>query len=50
MTEPLRYCKVDGKATFIRPFLMVGKVNFEEYVDALERYCKGDISYTFTKH
>ena len=27
----------------------VGKLTFDEHVDALERYWKGDISYTFTK-
>ena len=30
--EPLKYCKVDGKVTFTRPFLMFGKVTFDEHV------------------
>ena len=47
--EPLRYCKGDGKVTFTRPFLTLGKVNFDEHVNVLERYSKGDISYAFTK-
>ena len=34
----------DGKVTFTRPFLMLGKVTFDEQVNVLERYCKGDIS------
>ena len=46
--EPLRHCEGDGKVTFTRPFLMLGKVTFDEQVNVLERYCKGDISYTFT--
>ena len=33
--------------TFAIPFLMMGKVTFDERVDVLESYCKGDISYTF---
>ena len=41
--EPLRYWKGDGKVTFIGPFLMLGKVTFDEQVNVLERYCKGDI-------
>ena len=45
--EPLRYCKCDGKVTFTRPFLMLGKVTFNERVNVLERYCKGDLSITF---
>ena len=47
--EPLRYYKCDGKVIFTRPFLMWGKVTFDDHVNALERYWKGDISYTFTK-
>ena len=41
--EPLRYCKGDGKVTFTRPFLMLGKMTFDKYVNVLERYCKHDI-------
>ena len=48
--EPLRYCKCDGKVIVTRPFLRLGKVTFGDHVNALERYWKGDISYTFTKH
>ena len=44
MVEPLWYCKCDGKVTFTR-----GKVTFDEHVNALERYWKGDIMYTLTK-
>ena len=47
--EPLRYCKCDGKVIFTRPFLRLDKVTFDDHVNALERYWKGDISYTFTK-
>ena len=47
--EPLRHCEGDGKVTFIRPFLMLGKVTFDEQVNVMERYCKGDVSLTFTK-
>ena len=43
------YCKCDGKVIFTRPFLMLGKVTFDDDVNALERYWKDDISYTFTK-
>ena len=46
--EPLRYCKGDGKVTFIRSLLMLDKVTYE-YVNVLERYGTGDISYKFTK-
>ena len=46
--EPLRYCKCDGKVTFTRPFLMLGKVTFDERVNVFEKYCKGDLSITFT--
>ena len=46
--EPLRYYKSDGKVIFTRPFLMLGKMTFDDHI-ALERYRKGDISYTFTK-
>ena len=31
-----------------RPFLMLGKVTFDERVNVLERSCKGDLSITFT--
>ena len=44
-SEPLRYGKGGGKVTFTRPFLMLGKVTFNEQVNVLQRYCKGDISY-----
>ena len=37
--EPLRYCKGDGNVTFTKPFLMLGKVTFDEHVNVLERYC-----------
>ena len=47
--EPLRYWKCDGKVTFTKPFLILGKVTFDEHVNVLKRYCKGGISYTFTK-
>ena len=30
-------------------FLMLGKVTFDDHVNALERYWKGEISYTFYK-
>ena len=43
------YCDGDGKVSFTRPFLMLGKVTFDAHVNVLERYCKGDISDTFTK-
>ena len=42
--ELLRYCKCDGKVTFTILFLMLGKVTFDEHVNVLEGYCKGDIS------
>ena len=42
--EPLRHCEGDEKVTFTRPFLMLGKVNFDIQVNVLERYCKGDVS------
>ena len=41
--EPLRYCKCDGDVTFTRPFLILGKVTFDEHVNALEMYWKSDI-------
>ena len=44
--EPLRYCKGDG---FTRPLPMFAKVTFDDYVNVLERFCKCDIAYTFTK-
>ena len=43
------YCKCDGKVIFTKPLLMLVKVTFDDHVNALERYWKGDISYTFTK-
>ena len=36
------YWKGDGKVTFTRYFLMLGKVIFDEQVNVLERYCKHD--------
>ena len=42
--EPLRDCGSDGKVTFTRPFLMLGRVNFDEQVNVLVSYCKGDVS------
>ena len=42
--EPLRHCEGDGKVTFTRPFLRLGKVTFGEQVNVLERYCKGGVS------
>ena len=33
--EPLRHCEVDGKLTFTRHFLMLGKVTFDEQVNVL---------------
>ena len=47
--EPLSHCEGDGKITFARSSLMLGKANFDEQVNVLERYCKGDLSKTFTK-
>ena len=47
--ELLRYCKGNRKVIFTKPFLMLGKVTFDEHVNALVRWWKGDISYTFTK-
>ena len=47
--EPLRDCEGDVKVTFTRPFLMLGKVTFDEHENVLERYWKGDVSQTFTK-
>ena len=41
--EPLRHCGGDGKVTFTRPFLMLGKVTFDEQANVLKRYCKGDV-------
>ena len=38
------HCEGDGKVTFTEPFLMLGKVTFDEQVNVLERYCKGDVS------
>ena len=37
--KPSRYCKCDGKVTFTRPFLRLGKVTFDKHA----RNCKGDI-------
>ena len=42
-TEPSTYCKCDLKVIFTRPFLMLGKVTFDEHVNALEWCWKGDI-------
>ena len=47
--ESLRYCTDGGKVTFTRPFLMLGKVTFDEHVNVLDRNCNSDISYKFTK-
>ena len=44
--EQLRYCKVDGKVTFTKPFLVLDKATFDKHGNILEMYCKGDISYT----
>ena len=35
-----RYSKCDGKVTFTRPFLMLGKVTSEEHVNVWERIVK----------
>ena len=43
------YCKGDGKVTFTRPYLILCKVTFDEYVNILAMYCKSERSYTFTK-
>ena len=32
-----------------RPFLISGKVTFDEHVNVLERYFQDEVSYTFTK-
>ena len=45
--DPLRYCKCD---VFTRPFLMLGKVTFDDHVNALKRYWKCDVSYTLKKN
>ena len=37
--EPLRHCEGDGKVTITRPFLMLGKVTFDEQVNFLGGYC-----------
>ena len=42
--EPLRHFEGDGKVIYTRPFLILGKVTFDEQVNVLERYCKGDVS------
>ena len=47
--EPLRSCKGDGKITFTRPLVMLDKVTFDKNINVLERYCKGNTSYKFTK-
>ena len=45
----------DGNVTFTRPFLMLDNFRgvyhktFDEHVNVSGKYCKGDISYTFTK-
>ena len=41
--------KGNRKVTFTRTFLKLGKVTFDKHVNGLERYHKGDMSYTFTK-
>ena len=41
------FCEGDGKVTFTRAFLLWGNVAFDEQVIVLERYCRGDVSYTF---
>ena len=46
--EPLRNWKGNGKVTFTKPFLTLGKVTFDKHVNVLERYFKGGISYTLT--
>ena len=38
------------KVSLTRPFLIMDKVTFDEKVNVLERYCKIDILYTFTKY
>ena len=38
----LKTCKGDGKVTFTKPFLMLGKVTFDKHVNVLGRYCKGE--------
>ena len=45
--RPLRHCEGDGKVTFTRLFLMLCKVTFDEEVNILERYCKGNVPLTF---
>ena len=42
--EPLRHFEGDEKVTFTIFVLMFGKVTFDEQVNVLERYCKGDVS------
>ena len=42
--EPLRHCEGDGKVTFTRPFLMLGRVTFDKQVNVLERHCKDEVS------
>ena len=39
-----RYWNGDGNVTFTRPFLLLNKVTFDEYVDVLESSLKGDIA------
>ena len=39
--EPSRYHKGNGKVAFTRPFLVLGKVTFDEHANVLERYWKG---------
>ena len=38
-----RYWKGDGKVTFTKPCLILGKVTFDAHVNILEMYCKGGI-------
>ena len=47
--EPLKYCKGDGKKTFTAPFPMFGKVTFDERINVLEMYSKGDVSYILAR-
>ena len=42
-----RYWKGDGNVTFTKPFLMLGKVTFDEHVNVLEIYCKGCIIHIY---
>ena len=48
--ESLTYCKSDGNVTFTRHFLVLDQVTFDEHVNVLGRYCKGDILYTYVTY